>query len=111
MTQRPASSQQPPLSGGAAGAVPPARPDTVREIIRSNVAHGAIMAERNGGFPCDVCNVHRLIAFTVLAPLVKGKTRPRIALDTQPAITVCWRCILKPVLRLFTRRAKRKGAV
>ncbi|MBX3704573.1 MAG: hypothetical protein KF822_12430 [Steroidobacteraceae bacterium] len=85
---------------------PSPQPATLRHFMGQSPDGTALLLENHCAWPCDFCKRRRRVAVTVLAPFMKGRSRPRDHVSIR-ALTVCWRCLLGPVVRvLFGRKPK-----
>lgn len=89
---------------------PAVRGFSAREIVGSPRSNGgALLVEKRPRWACDLCDRPRFVAVTVLVPMVRGHSRPRFDTEAQPTVTVCWRCLLRRVVRVLLLR-RPKGA-
>lgn len=76
-----------------------------RSFLGVDDGQSQMMAERSGGRACVECNKRRIITFTALVPVVRGHSRPRITEQRHPQATVCYRCVIRAMLRVLFARA------
>lgn len=76
---------------------------TVREVLGQPRKHGgALVIERptTVSMPCDLCKRHQRTVLTVLVPVVRGNSRPRIQQEAHQTFTACLRCVLRAAFRV-----------
>lgn len=72
-------------------------------IARRDDGPGA-MVEYDTPWPCDICRKHAKRSLTLLTPVTKGNSRPRISAEKHPTLTLCRACILRAFRRLLRER-------